>query len=260
VERSKILAALPVDIQAKIDLTLLQSVSSTNDYLKEELQDLKIVVAETQTKGRGRFGHTWFSPVGQNIYLSFQRYFKGSMNELSGLSLVVSLALVKTLALFIDTRLLKIKWPNDVLYEHAKLAGTLIEVMPSHRVIIGMGININMMEDNDQQISQAWTSLKKITGQDFNRNEIISALIIHLMEMLPQFEERGLSYFLERWADYDYLMGHKINLKSGSQKNALVTGIARGVNAQGHLLLELEDGHCEAFSSGDTSRVNLVYY
>lgn len=264
-DRNKILDALTLPEKSKINLEVVDSIHSTNDYLKEKIfhphtdSEWQICIADHQTQGRGRFGNIWFGPSGENIYLSCQKYFKKPVSELSSLSLVISLAVVQTLESFIKPAQLMIKWPNDILYNDCKLSGNLIEIMSSGRVVIGIGININMLIDNNG-IPKAWTSLKKITGIHFNRNEIAAALVSCLMRVLPQFEDYGFVYFKEQWAFYDRLLGHKINFKLGSPQGTVIQGIAKGLNNQGHLLLELAGGRYQAFASGDTSMIKLVYY
>lgn len=251
------------------DLEILPSVGSTNDYLKNQPMDiksdpfLKIVIAQEQTQGRGRLNRSWISPQGQNLYFSCKKHFAKPVNELSALSLVVSLAVVKTLEAYITSGPLSIKWPNDIFYQSAKLSGNLIDIVSSSNslstVIIGIGVNINMDQDSGQ-ITQAWTSLKKITGVEYDRNEIAASLINHLIEFFKEFEEKGFEPFLDIWKGYDYLFNQKITLKSTYDEGIIATGIAKGINAQGQLLLEKNDGNIQAFVSGDTSIMNLVYY
>ncbi len=260
-DTSKILKNVALADHVFIDLEVLESVSSTNDYLRDQDNQLaqgdywKIVVANHQTQGKGRLGRSWVAPPDVNIYFSCQKNIKKKISELSGLSLVLSLALVKTLEVFIKPIALSIKWPNDILYNEAKLSGILIENI-SHSygsVIMGIGINVNMMDNADHPISQAWTSLKKITGKTFDRNQIISLFITNLVSMVSQFEQHGFVFFQEQWKPYDILVGKTITLKSCYGQEMVTTGIAKGLNNEGLLLLELENGKIQAFACGETS-------
>lgn len=264
-EKDELLKALCLPENTKIALEVVDSIPSTNDFFKTTSDwgldsDLQIVIAETQTQGRGRFGNTWFSPAGENLYLSCQRRFNTPPHQRSSLSLIIALALVQALEPFIKPVDLKIKWPNDILYQSFKLSGILIESRPQDQVVIGIGLNINMLGDEHGVISQHWTSLKKITAKHFNREQIAAALISRLAHILPEFEQKGFSAFKEQWAAYDYLLNQEINIKVGLSDSQIVNGIARGLDDEGYLLLELKDGQLQAFASGDTSRVNLVYY
>lgn len=238
----------------KIDVRVLQSVDSTNDYLKSYPLDqaTHICLAERQTKGKGRLEREWYSPFGENIYFSCRYFFNKTLNELSGLSLVVSLSILKTLKQHHIPDLF-VKWPNDVLHHHQKLSGSLIEIGPSVdggvNVIIGIGINVNMMND-DHRISQQWTSLQKISGKIFDRNDLVASLIYHLLYDLAHFNEKGFGLFKDEWERAELLMGQLIEIKNNNQ---IISGIVRGVNTNGHLMLEVSHGKISGFAAGEAT-------
>lgn len=246
----------------KIDTYFFETIDSTNDYLKNYLKkipnsnNIKICISEQQTQGKGRLNRNWHSPFGQNIYLSCVYPFQKDVSELSGLSLVVSLAIVKTLELYSLPKALLVKWPNDIVYDNKKISGNLIEIQAeSHgacHAIIGIGINVNMMQDENNSISQAWTSLRKITASYIDRNQLCISLIDNLITYLEQFVERGLSSFIDTWNATDSLINKEISLKNGNSK---IYGKVTGINNVGHLVLQLQDGTSQTFSSGDTTVV-----
>ena len=146
-DKEKILSKLSNELRSKVVLEIFDTISSTNDYLlKEEKskdKDLKICIAEEQTKGRGRRGKSWISPKFKNIYLSLSSYLK--KEDLSGLSIAVAVSVSIVLRKFNVTSL--IKWPNDLLVGNKKICGILIEttkVDELTKVVIGIGINVNM--------------------------------------------------------------------------------------------------------------------
>jgi BirA family transcriptional regulator, biotin operon repressor / biotin---[acetyl-CoA-carboxylase] ligase len=241
--------------QEKIDVEVFETISSTNAYLKARINDhaIKICLAEQQTQGKGRLHRTWHSPFGQNIYLSCQYSFQRDVSQLAGLSLVVSLAIAKTLANYALPKAMAVKWPNDIFYDEKKLSGALIEIQAeSHGVchaIIGIGLNVNMMHDDEQHILQDWTSLRKITASYIDRNEVCSLLMENLITYLRQFEKEGLAPFINEWNDADCLMNKDISLKNGSKN---IHGKAKGIDNLGNLILQASDGRLHAFSSGDT--------
>ena len=116
----------------QVILHILASVDSTNQFLKNDLsqQHIHVCAAETQTQGRGRFGRTWISPPGENIYCSSLWSFETDKACLSGISLVVSLAVMALLKEYDLVKDVKIKWPNDLLWHEKKLCGILIEMLP----------------------------------------------------------------------------------------------------------------------------------
>ncbi len=244
----------------KIDISIFESIDSTNDYLKsfKQAKEIKICIAEQQTLGRGRLSREWYSPFGKNIYLSCYYSFQKDVSELSGLSLVTSLAIINTLKSYGMNDHLYVKWPNDIIYLNKKLAGGLIEIQAeTHGIshaIIGLGLNVNMMND-EHAISQAWTSMQKILGKYIDRNELSARLIMNLLVYLQQFNARGFSPFMNEWVKTDCLTNQWVTVKNINQK---IEGKVTGINEQGHLLLRLENGKVRAFSSGDTSIVKRV--
>lgn len=243
-----------------IDIHLFESIHSTSDYLKTVNQHKKIVIslAEQQTKGRGRLQREWYSPFGKNIYFSCLYHFHKDVSELAGLSLVVSLAVFNTLKSYGLGDLLRVKWPNDIIYDNKKLSGSLIDVQAethgvSH-VVIGIGINVNMLNE-EANISQAWTSMQKILGRSIDRNALCIQLINQLMSHLNKFNAHGFSHFLDEWMESDCLIHQGITLQNLAEK---VHGKVAGVSEHGHLLLQLANGTIQTFSSGDAFMVRKV--
>lgn len=242
-----------------IDILLFESIDSTNAYFRAKKQHKKITfcLAELQTQGKGRMHRIWHSPFGKNIYLSCFYPFQKDISELAGLSLVMSLAIAKTLNSYCNKNNFSTKWPNDVVCDNQKISGSLIEIQAeSHglcHAIIGIGINVNMLND-DHQITQPWTSLQKITGQYVDRNELCVQLIRHVIDYLRKFVLFGFLSFKDEWLKTDCLMGKSITLHHIHKK---MEGIVKGINEQGHLLMQLSDGHIQAFSSGDVSLNHL---
>ncbi len=244
-------------LDKETEIIIAESLDSTNDYLKSFYGSEKNIVclAEHMSQGKGRLNRSWHAPFGQNIYLSYLCRFQKDVSELAGLSLIVSLAILKTIDKLKLPAPLQVKWPNDVVCHGQKLVGSLIELQAEAngtcQVIIGIGINVNML-DGDHKITQDWTSLRKILGSYIDRNELCSSLINNLIAYIKRFEHNGLSDFMEEWEQSDCLYGQQINLKCMEQA---FTGTMEGINRQGNLLLRLEDGSVKAFSAGDTTLV-----
>ncbi len=247
---------LTLDCQLPIELHLFASIDSTNRYLKS-LPANKIIdvcCAETQTAGRGRFGRTWHSPYGEHIYFSSRWHFDCDPSHLSGLSLVVSLAIIAALTDFGIKEEIRVKWPNDLIWQHRKLSGTLIEVVgESHHhaeVIIGIGLNVNGYSQNTPLIDKPWCSLCDLTNQELDRNRLIALLIIQLHRYVQAFITYGFTQFIEQWQSVDYLYHQNISVRQG---NSYLHGKACGVNELGYLVLEDDEGMQHDLSSGDTS-------
>lgn len=240
----------------KIGLDVFEVLTSTNEYLKsfKHQTEIKICLTEKQTHGKGRLNREWYSPFGQNIYLSCYYPFRKDMSELAGLSLVTSLAIIKVLKLYGIAQNLFVKWPNDILYENKKISGSLVEIQGetngvSHAVI-GIGVNVNMIHHSSRHISQPWTSMKKILNVYIDRNDFCSSLINHLISYLHKFTLHGFAVFTEEWLQADCLTNKVVMLKNINEK---VQGQVVGINEQGFLIVRLLDGAMRIFSSGDTS-------
>ncbi|MCH9755824.1 MAG: biotin--[acetyl-CoA-carboxylase] ligase [Gammaproteobacteria bacterium] len=238
-----------------LNLHVFASIDSTNRFLKTQpyTQGVTCCVSETQTKGRGRFGRHWHSPFGENIYCSVSLRIDGDPSLLSGLSLVVSLAMHTVLQKH-SHQSIAIKWPNDLLWNDKKLAGTLIEMTAegnnSTDIIIGIGLNINSVTSPQKNIDKPWCSLSEITQQVFDRNTLISELLSTLIEYLHEFKQKGFIAFQKSWNALDYLKNRTFTI---SQPTGSITGKGCGVNNAGYLQLKDQTGVLHTLSSGDTT-------
>ncbi|MDP3270051.1 MAG: biotin--[acetyl-CoA-carboxylase] ligase [Legionella sp.] len=254
-DRQKIAEEL-YGLKTPYTIHLYPSIDSTNRFLKDlPVSDrLEICCAESQTQGRGRFGRHWYSPFGENIYVSAKWNFNCDLSRLSGLSLITSLAVLTTLKEFIVTADIKVKWPNDILWGDKKICGSLIEVVAESnstaQVIVGIGLNVNSDPKIDHLKDTLWGSMYGISNSLYNRNLIIPRLIINLEEYITRFISQGLDPFVEEWNRSDYLQGKSITV---TQTLNTFTGIAHGINSQGQLIIEDSEGVNHLLSSGDTS-------
>jgi len=246
-------------------IDLYDSVISTSDCARLHLgrKTAALVCSEMQTGGRGRHHRPWHSPFATNIYCSLTHSFNKDISELTGLSLVISVAIVQALQNFLPEHGLKIKWPNDIVFvnhqgEISKLAGILLElVAESHgisHVVIGIGANVNM-DNCNTSIDQPWSSLHQLTGQYFDRTKVLIALVRKVRQALENFERSGFSAFHQAWQALDCLIGQPISFQHNV---SLIEGTARGINHLGQLLIELDNGEVRAFSSGDVQHCRLA--
>lgn len=241
---------------SSISLDVFESLPSTQTYLSScsNKNFPYICISEEQTEGRGRFNRSWYSPFGRNIYLSCLYLFQKDLSELAGLSLVVSLSLLSTLRTMFPQKAFEVKWPNDIVYHNKKLAGSLIEIQAEtngfSKALIGIGININMLSSQDPNVLPSWVSLREIVGEHIDRNLFCLSFLPTLISYLKKFEQEGLISFKSEWSAADALYNKKIHVKGPTQET---TGIAKGINDLGHLLLEQEDGVLKVCSSGDTT-------
>ncbi|VAW75253.1 Biotin--protein ligase [hydrothermal vent metagenome] len=238
-------------------LEILREVDSTNEYLKrvgapEDSQRINVCLAEWQHTGRGRRGRRWVSPYGSNLYLSLACVLDESILQSGGLSLAVAIAVHRTLrGLGIDG--LRLKWPNDIFINGRKLAGILLDLSGegggNYQVIVGVGINLRMPDSIAGKIDQPWADLRKYR-LELQRNKLAGILLENLIQVIETFSRQGLSAFAEEWQRYDLTAGLPVDLHTGRQKN--ISGVARGVDTNGALLIEL-DGKIQAYHAGEVS-------
>ncbi|MDN3608459.1 bifunctional biotin--[acetyl-CoA-carboxylase] ligase/biotin operon repressor BirA [Vibrio ostreicida] len=234
---------------------LVPIIDSTNQYLidrGESLQSGAACVAEYQSKGRGRRGREWVSPFGSNLYLSMFWRLEAGMAAAMGLSLVVGVAIVEALSDF-GIKGIKLKWPNDLYYQDRKLAGILVELSGqaggAANLVIGMGMNLNMPHIMGD-IDQPWSSLAQVTnGEEMDRNQLAAAMIRTLNKAMLAYEVDGMVGLVERWNCLDNYIDRPVKLMLGSKT---ISGIAKGINDQGAILLETGNG-IESYIGGEIS-------
>lgn len=258
--QEKMTAELSEQSRALINvLEIHEQIDSTNRYLVEQTRNHAtsgwVCFAESQTAGKGRRGREWVSPFGSNIYLSIAWQFpQGGAAALAGLSLAVGVAVIRALKeLQIDD--VGLKWPNDIYHQGKKLGGILIEISGESdgicNAVIGVGLNVFLAESKAQSITQAWTDISQIIGQDsLSRNVLAGRLLNHLLPVIAEFEGQGIQAYLDEWRGYDCLKGLSATLFVGQQS---IEGTVMGVNEQGLLLLKRDDGTIQAFASGEVS-------
>ncbi|MGS8098712.1 bifunctional biotin--[acetyl-CoA-carboxylase] ligase/biotin operon repressor BirA [Providencia sp. PROV_01] len=233
-------------------------IDSTNQYMLERIAELKsgdTCLAEYQSAGRGRRGRQWISPFGCNLYLSMYWRLEQGPAAAVGLSLVVGIVIAEVLNR-ISQEKVKVKWPNDLYMNDKKLAGILVELTgktgDAAHIIIGVGINIGMNNNNiesSKSITQEWSSLRDEV-ENIERNELSANIIKSLRESLVIFEHEGLKPFLERWFKLDNFLNRHVKLLIG---NDVISGIERGVNDQGALLLQKNNGEIIPYIGGEIS-------
>ncbi|APC13919.1 MULTISPECIES: bifunctional biotin--[acetyl-CoA-carboxylase] ligase/biotin operon repressor BirA [Providencia] len=233
-------------------------INSTNQYMLERIPSLKsgdTCLAEYQSAGRGRRGRQWVSPFGCNLYLSMYWKLDQGPAAAIGLSLVVGIVIAETLNK-ISQEKVKVKWPNDLYMNDKKLAGILVELTgktgDAAHIIIGIGINIGMNKNNIESsntITQEWSSLRDEV-EDIERNELSVNIIKALRESLVIFENEGLKPFLDRWFKLDNFLNRDVKLLIG---NDIITGVERGINEQGALLLQKNNGEIIPYIGGEIS-------
>jgi BirA family transcriptional regulator, biotin operon repressor / biotin---[acetyl-CoA-carboxylase] ligase len=259
-DAARIRSAMPAADTALQRIDVLFTVDSTNRFVTEHpathAGQAVLCVTEIQQSGRGRRGRSWVAPFGSGICMSLGWLFDSMPPAFSALSLVVGVALTRTLR-GIGAQEVGLKWPNDLLWHGRKLAGVLIEMRgepngPAH-VVIGIGLNLQLPDASKQQLLEQQaqvTDLQEILGTQCPlRNAVVAAFTVQLLQVLTVFARDGFAPFVDEWQRYDVLRKAEVNVL---QADRTIAGIACGVTEDGSLLVETAQG-MQRFVSGEVS-------
>lgn len=251
----KLQALLSPSSQRAYQIALFDCIGSTNQYFtgNKQAQHGDVCIAEQQLAGRGRLGRAWVSPFARNIYCSSYWTFEKCMGECMGLSLLVGVACIRALQRA-EIEGVELKWPNDLFYQGQKLGGILIEmsgdIQGPCQAVIGIGMNVAMPKSAYPD-SATWTDLSSISGQAPSRNRLLAYLLDALKTELDLFTTAGMTSALASWREWDYLLDKPVQVLT-HQQGASLTGIARGIDERGALLVE-HDGLVHTYHSADVS-------
>ncbi|MCB1777083.1 MAG: biotin--[acetyl-CoA-carboxylase] ligase [Candidatus Competibacteraceae bacterium] len=257
-DRDCILAGLTDAARALLSRLEVHAVlDSTNRYLLAGAQagwpSGVVCLAEQQTAGRGRQGRHWLTPSGASLACSLLWRFAVHPAALSGLSLAAGIAVARALQ-NVGVTEVGLKWPNDVWWHQRKLGGILLEsdgVFGDFYVVAGIGINVALPRQEAAVIDQPWVDLQEIrVDESISRNALAAFLISELLETFLRFEQGGFADLAMEWANFDQVKGCQVSL---CLPNATVTGVARGVDATGALLLETASGEIKPYIGGEIS-------
>ena len=232
-------------------------VFSTNDFAKtlvhlDKPDYPQLVVADKQTKGRGRFLRKWESPVAENIYTTWVMKTIIPLQYLPSFTLAVAVAIIGAIQQETGIKL-QVKWPNDIMYEQKKVGGILTEFEAVENenfyLIVGIGLNTNMaIERLSTPLQKTATSLYEITQKNFDRLNLLYTLCKYLGETYDEFKETGLRKFKNVWLRLCPYIGKKIKIVSG---NTSFEGIAYSIGEDGAFILKFENGNLQSFYSGE---------
>jgi BirA family biotin operon repressor/biotin-[acetyl-CoA-carboxylase] ligase len=230
----------------------LDAIDSTNSFLRqlsaaEQIEDYTVVVTAHQTNGRGQMGTIWSSQESKNLTVSvFKKVSLLKIEHNFYISIVVSLAILKALQVQ-QIKKLKVKWPNDILSDHKKLAGILIENVIKHNElqasVIGFGVNVNQTEFNGLPNA---SSLRLVAGKVFDLDEVLQE-ILNQLKLYFQYLKAGQRYQLR--CEYEKHLFRKDKPSTfKDSKGELFAGIILGISESGNLRIQIEDAVVKEFN------------
>jgi BirA family biotin operon repressor/biotin-[acetyl-CoA-carboxylase] ligase len=256
---------LPEEIQKELEtkrlgkkIHYLAEIDSTNSYGRQRAQEGgmegEVFIAECQTQGRGRMGRSWVSPPYLNLHLSV--ILRPTLPPIHApqITLMSAVALAETVQSFIPFSP-EIKWPNDILANRKKLAGTLTESACDGGkilfVVLGIGVNLNFpFELMPEAIREKATSIMILNQKPVDRNAFTRRLIQNLDQCYGDLEERGFPYISRRWEGFFQLKGKKVKVEGIGRS---ILGKAIGIDRDGALLVQEDGGALQRIIAGDVS-------
>lgn len=242
-------------LNQKLNITIFSELDSTNNYLKklgsQGEKENTLVIAESQTAGRGRMGRSFYSPNGTGIYFSLLLHPEFSAEKSLFLTVMAAVAVAKTVMKYNENDV-KIKWVNDVYIDGKKVCGILTEGAVNQQkmldyAVVGIGINvIAPKNDFPEDIKDIATAIFTENTEGNIKEKIIADVVNKFFEM---YNGKDTDY-VKRYKEYSYLTGKEINIISGENiRPATVLDITDDC----HLLVKNENDEIEEISSGDVS-------
>ncbi|AAM25144.1 MAG: Biotin-(Acetyl-CoA carboxylase) ligase [Caldanaerobacter subterraneus] len=239
-----------------------ESLSSTNDMAKElayKVPDGTVIVAEEQTKGRGRMGRSWFSEKSSCILTSVILKPQIRPEKTVALTQVAALTVVKAIEEVCSVKT-KIKWPNDIILNSKKVCGILTEMSSEidvvNYIVIGIGINVNCTEFPDDLKEKA-TSLQLELEKPVDRKKLLASLLNNLEIYYKEYEEKGFESLRPLILENSITIGKEVRVIYTDRE---IRGQAIAIDKEGKLVIKTEKGEEIALLSGEVSVRGLLDY
>ena len=241
------------------EILCFRKVFSTNSIAKflanHSAEEGTVLISEIQTKARGRLGKKWESPEG-GIWMSLILRPKVPPARIGLITIATGVAIAKSIrSLGLDA---KIKWPNDVLIHGDKISGVLTEVNATFNeidwVVVGIGIDSNLkLEDFPEDIRAGTTTLNEELPTNIDENEIIAIFLGEFEKVYKLYKDGEIEAILKDWRDLSDTIGKYVNITQTGGK--ITQGYVVGINNEGSLIIEKQDGSLEKIISGELRTV-----
>ena len=259
ITKEKISENLETEEIAK-EILCFRKVFSTNSIAKflanHNAEDGTVLISEIQTKARGRSGKKWEAPDG-GIWMSLILRPQVPPARIGLITLATGVAIAKSIrSLGLDA---KIKWPNDVLIHGDKISGVLTEVNATFNeidwIVVGIGIDSNIsLEDFSEDIRPGTTTLTEELPAEIDENELIAIFLNEFEEVYKLYKDGEVEAILKDWRELSDTIGKYVNITQTGGK--ITQGYVVGINNEGSLIIERQDGALEKIISGELRTVN----
>ena len=241
------------------DGTTLETSEDAGRLIEGTPQEGLVVIADHQNAGRGRSGHDWDTAPGEGLAISVLLQPEIDDNSIAIMTLVSALAVAKAIKLTCDVKPM-IKWPNDLVCRNRKVCGILTELEIAGNkksLIVGVGINVNQRSFSKELEDKA-TSLLIETGKEVDREELMKQFAEAFEYYYGIFVKTGdMSALMDEYNEMLINTDREVKVMDPSED---ITGIARGIDKKGQLLVETEDGVIHEIYAGEVSVRGLYGY
>ena len=236
----------------------LKEASSTNDVGKsladKDCADGTLIVAEEQTRGKGRLSRGWFSPAGCGVWCSVVLRPPFLPSEASKCTLLAAVAIIKAINKYRGVNA-KIKWPNDVLLEGKKMVGILTEMSAEfgriNYIVIGTGINTNVPKSIiPEELKELAISVADVAEEPICRVQLLADYLRNIEDLYETVLKEGFGPVLDEWRTYSDTLGQAVKVIAPDKT---YFGIAVDIDEEGLLIVRKEDGTLEKVIAGDVS-------
>ncbi|HEU0122011.1 MAG TPA: biotin--[acetyl-CoA-carboxylase] ligase [Bryobacteraceae bacterium] len=222
-----------------------ESVGSTMTAAAEMREPGTIIVANEQTAGQGRHGHSWHSAPGNGLYFTIVLAPKVAPELLPVVTLALGLAVQEAIAQVCNVQA-DLRWPNDLLIGSRKIVGILAQ-LDGDRVLAGIGVNVNHAS-LPPDLAAIATSLRLVTGREHSREELLCAIAAGVDRMIGLLEEEGSAPVLALFTlQSSYARGRRVQVDLPGKP---ITGTTAGLTPDGYLLLDGDDGRRHTILAG----------
>jgi len=253
-----LMARLPPQRIIGRDIRVFTETTSTNDVVEKLARDGvaegSVVFAESQTRGRGRLGRQWISPPRCGLWFSI--LLRPDLRPTAVTRLTVLAAVAVARAIERETQLQpEIKWPNDIVFGHRKVAGILLELSAEldriRHATLGIGIDVNLpTTELPSELQPIVTSLQAEAGHPIDRPALATAILRELDHAYSRFKAGDFHEIGDEWMRRCTTLGRRVRIRIGDRT---ITGVAEALDEDGALLVRSDHGGLEHVIGGDVT-------
>jgi len=232
--------------------------TSTNDKAFElgiaGMPEGTAVIADSQSRGKGRYQRSWYSPPGANIYTSLILRPQITPSEASMIPIMTGVAVAEVLNFYCSDKI-SLKWPNDVFINGKKVCGILSQAKIQKEkidfIVLGIGINVNIgYKRLSEEIRDSATSLAIENGRKISRQDLVINLYENLEKWYKKLQQKRFGAIKRKWLKLSPMIGKIVQVKFTEEP---IEGKATGLDDDGSLILLTEENKEIKISAGDAT-------